>query len=68
MTSDTSRALSEVAAGRGDIALNANIPPRIAALKTRYASQLHFNPQAATTFFFMNVRRRPSMTFASAVP
>jgi peptide/nickel transport system substrate-binding protein len=59
MSSNPSRQLDEVAAGHADIALMPNVPSRIAALKTRYASQLHFNPQNATTFLFMNVRKPP---------
>jgi peptide/nickel transport system substrate-binding protein len=52
-------ALDEVAAGRADVALAATFPSRIASLKTRYASQFHFTPQNATTFFFMNVHKPP---------
>jgi peptide/nickel transport system substrate-binding protein len=59
MSSNPSRDLDEVVAGRADIALAANVPARIAALKTQNAGQLHFNPQNATTFVFLNVRLPP---------
>ena len=59
MRTSTSRQLDEVVSGHGDIALDANVPARIAELKTRYASRLHFNPQNATTFVFLNVRKPP---------
>jgi peptide/nickel transport system substrate-binding protein len=53
------RAVDAVAAGRADLLLGGPPSDRIPELRTRYTSQLHFVPQAATAFLFLNTRRAP---------
>jgi peptide/nickel transport system substrate-binding protein len=53
------RSVDAVAAGRADLLLLAPPPDRLPELRARYTSQLHFAPQAATAFLFLNTRRAP---------
>ena len=58
-------AVNEVIRGKADAfsTSQSETPPsqgRLAAIKTRYASQVHTNPQPATVALFLNTRSRPS--------
>lgn len=57
-------AIDDVTRGKADLftTSHSQTPPskeRLAAIKTRYASQVHTNPQAATIAIFLNTRLAP---------
>jgi YVTN family beta-propeller protein len=53
------RAVAEVLAGKADLAADTVPNSRVQDLKARYPRQLHLDPQQATAFVFLNVRRAP---------
>jgi peptide/nickel transport system substrate-binding protein len=53
-------AVHDVLAGRADLAFAVDLTgARVQQLRARHARQLHLDPQYATTFVFLNVRRPP---------
>jgi peptide/nickel transport system substrate-binding protein len=53
-------AVRDVLAGKADLAFEADLSgARIQQFQARYARQLHLDPQYATAFVFLNVRRPP---------
>jgi peptide/nickel transport system substrate-binding protein len=55
----TTTAVTAVEHGRADYTLDGPPPERVSQVETRFASQVHLNPNDATIYLVLNTRQAP---------